>query len=392
MKELSIEQKAKRYDEILARAKGADISYYKDDIMSKVKEFVDYLLPELRESEDERIRKALISILKSDFEKDTTIYDISIGNIIAWLEKHGEQKPTDKVEPRFKVGDRIIKNSKKSCHVHSSTDDTICEVTEVHDTYYILNTKEDRIQEPFEWQDYYELVEQEWSDEDERIYKSITYSFAHNYPLTAQQQEFVKSLKNRVGCETNCTTTNEWSEEDEESILEICNYLDRIVREDEDNQATLLNVQELKNWLKSLRPQINITDEELAQAKKDAYNDALDKIEYHSGKPTFDDGWSAAIWYLKKRNAQPRNRWKESLATADLENSLCDMQDGFSDTSYEYRILGEAIEFIRCTESKPQWKPNDEQMQFLLKYAEQNNYDGSILISLYKDLKKLRGE
>ena len=36
------------------------------------------------------------------------------------------------------------------------------------------------------------------------------------------------------------------------------------------------------------------------------------------------------------------------------------------------------------------WKPSDEQMQFLLKYAEQNNYDGRILTSLYKDLKKLK--
>jgi hypothetical protein len=97
-------------------------------------------------------------------------------------------------------------------------------------------------------------TKQKWNDEDERTYKSITYSFAHNYPLTIQQQKFIESL----------------------------------------------------------RPQNNITDEELAQAKKDAYNDALDKIEYHSGEPTFDDGWSAAIWYLKKRNAMPQTHWKPS--------------------------------------------------------------------------------
>jgi len=40
-------------------------------------------------------------------------------------------------------------------------------------------------------------LKQEWSEEDERTYKSITYSFANNYPLTVQQQEFVKSLKER---------------------------------------------------------------------------------------------------------------------------------------------------------------------------------------------------
>lgn len=31
-------------------------------------------------------------------------------------------------------------------------------------------------------------------------------------------------------------------------------------------------------------------------------------------------------------------------------------------------------------------------MKFLWKYAEQNNYDGRILTSLYQDLKKLREE
>ena len=51
-------------------------------------------------------------------------------------------------------------------------------------------------------------------------------------------------------------------------------------------------------------------DEELAQAKKNAYNDALDKIEYHSGEPTFDDGWSAAIDYIRKKFIRPQNQWK----------------------------------------------------------------------------------
>jgi hypothetical protein len=43
------------------------------------------------------------------------------------------------------------------------------------------------------------------------------------------------------------------------------------------------------------------SDDELSIAKKDAYNDALDKIEYISESPTFDDGWSAAINYIKKK-------------------------------------------------------------------------------------------
>ena len=36
------------------------------------------------------------------------------------------------------------------------------------------------------------------------------------------------------------------------------------------------------------------------------------------------------------------------------------------------------------------WKPSDEQMQTLYRYAEQNNYDGAVLTSLYNDIKKLK--
>ncbi len=46
----------------------------------------------------------------------------------------------------------------------------------------------------------------------------------------------------------------------------------------------------------------------------------------------------------------------------------------------------------RQREQKSAWKPSSEQMKFLWKYAEQNNYDGRVLTSLYNDLKKLKGE
>lgn len=45
------------------------------------------IFPEPKEDKDRRIRKALMFILKSDFEKDTMVYDISVGDIIDWLGK-----------------------------------------------------------------------------------------------------------------------------------------------------------------------------------------------------------------------------------------------------------------------------------------------------------------
>ena len=48
---------------------------------------VEKYCPEFQEDKDEKIRKALIAVLKSDFETNTTIYDISVGEIIEWLDK-----------------------------------------------------------------------------------------------------------------------------------------------------------------------------------------------------------------------------------------------------------------------------------------------------------------
>ena len=64
-------------------------------------DFIDYKYPELKESEDERIRKALILYIKTNV---SAILGWRKEELIAWLEKQGEQKSTDKVGSKFKAG------------------------------------------------------------------------------------------------------------------------------------------------------------------------------------------------------------------------------------------------------------------------------------------------
>ena len=68
------------------------------------KEVAEFVFPELKESEDEKIRRDIIRYLK----KTSPAIGENIEKMLAWLEKQGEQKPTDKVEPKFKVGDTIV--------------------------------------------------------------------------------------------------------------------------------------------------------------------------------------------------------------------------------------------------------------------------------------------
>lgn len=98
MKELSIEQKAKRYDEALKVA-----SKYKD-IHIMFSSIQNEMFPELKESEDERIRKMIIKTLN----RDKILTEDEAYDCFTWLKKQGEQKPIDKIEPKFKKGDWVI--------------------------------------------------------------------------------------------------------------------------------------------------------------------------------------------------------------------------------------------------------------------------------------------
>ena len=75
-------EKAKAYDKAIERAK----KLYGNGIAEEI-------FPELKESDDDRLKKAIIEFFES--EDDNTTYSlVRKKDIIAWLEKQGEQKPT----------------------------------------------------------------------------------------------------------------------------------------------------------------------------------------------------------------------------------------------------------------------------------------------------------
>jgi hypothetical protein len=90
MKELNIEEKAQRYDDAIERAKGV---IKQNPLMEYLKKGIEYIFPELKESEDERIRKELIDFLEhyrlNNVLDSKTIFLLT--DSVAWLEKQGEQ-------------------------------------------------------------------------------------------------------------------------------------------------------------------------------------------------------------------------------------------------------------------------------------------------------------
>ena len=138
MKELSIEEKAKLYDEAIERAK----NYHSPETECNVRIAMENLFPVLKESEDEMVRNKLIKFFKGYSPDEEWWGNITQEDILAWLEKQGEHadfrntiqigdkvtrnedgvlvnlsqlkrvaKPADKVEPKIKAGDWVVCNN-----------------------------------------------------------------------------------------------------------------------------------------------------------------------------------------------------------------------------------------------------------------------------------------
>jgi hypothetical protein len=126
----------KKYDEALERARNLhkDAVEMENNMTTKICEII---FPELNESEDEKVSKKLINIVKKSYEQGGyALHKWEADEMLAWLEKQGEQKTADKVEPKdyssidphfakpidkvepkfFKVGDWVVSNNKKSTY------------------------------------------------------------------------------------------------------------------------------------------------------------------------------------------------------------------------------------------------------------------------------------
>ena len=111
-------EKAEAYDEALERARA--INNGKDVDVESGTTICEYIFPELKESEDDKIKKEIISILRNTY---WTSNRNRFNELVAWLEKQGEttpilsnfsnigkneQKSADKIEPKFKIGDWVV--------------------------------------------------------------------------------------------------------------------------------------------------------------------------------------------------------------------------------------------------------------------------------------------
>ena len=205
MKELSIEQKAHYYDEAIKVA-----NKYKDThiMFSQIK---DEIFPELKESEDEKIRKEILVFMNKLDEQGYT--DSRYPSWVAWLEKQGETFTKKDIDDAYLKG--------------------------------VCNTKQE-----LEKQGEQKIIE--WSEEDKTIMSDTLSNlieledrYGEGYGNVGKCIDWLKSLKDRALPQSK----KEWSDVDKDILFRIIDDLKFL------DSVNIIDVEREINWLKSLSPQ-----------------------------------------------------------------------------------------------------------------------------------------
>ena len=199
--------------------------FHDKSALFSVRTALDTIIPELKESEDEKIRKDIVFYIaanhKDDGEKARWLY---------WLEKLSEQKSAWSEEDEAGLGDALWAVQQARTLAKDEND--------MGNLWYAekwLNSLKSRLQ-----------PNQYWSKEDEKIYQSILDDTVQENQLDDKQTNWLKSLKDRVQPE------QEWNEGDNVRLQRIIDFLWKNRKGDTD---TIYQQEQDIDWLKSIRPQ-----------------------------------------------------------------------------------------------------------------------------------------
>lgn len=325
-----------KYEQALSKAK--DMLNYKE----VRREDMEYIFSELAESKDEEIRKAIIEGLREMKSNFHTISSIKIDDAIAWLEKQKDCEHIKKdwlehiKQSWYKEGFIDGKYSGGTSKEWTINDATILSelidflengtaklqhdltkyanwlkiqftpIEKQGEQKFEIKTAEESLGIDFETYD--KIVDEcifdeqkseenkgniggispNWSEEDEQHIDSLLKrldalcrnKFERTRFAISEDKNWLQSLKDRVGCEANCTTTKEWSDDDKRKIDRIYS----ILRQAADTHAFSTSCRligdkecmELQDFLKSLRPQNHWKpNDEQIKVCKEVYADIL---------------------------------------------------------------------------------------------------------------------
>jgi len=402
MKELSIEQKAKAYDKAIEIAKknydaAQDLCEGSQIGVECFKSTLENIFPELKESEDERIRKKLLALVEwSKSYAASGITNDDAKKMLAWLEKQGQVKD-------FAISQHENKICKESDDSLTSEDERIKEniIATIH--LYYGEPLEDEAEEMLAWlekqgqtftkkdvDDAYlkgvcdtkhELEKQGEESRRQRVEEAMR-------EIDEKSKDFVEAFQGKTSEEILAEMRGKQKPFDEYEGLT-------------DFERTLADIcigwigQEL-GWKQYIKDNADALLR-IAVEKFNSVQDApFEKNPAWSEecKEAFSDiceNCCGRTVELVKKIMQPKQEWSE-----DDEKMRLELIQYFVDGNDLKHNLAYIFDWLKSFKDRVQpqntWKPSDEQMDALdstLQYSQVSNNSYEHLNSLYNDLKKL---
>ena len=277
MRELTIEEKAQRFDEAL---KAAVVAHKDED--KHLKATLERIFHELKESEDERIRQAIIKGLSSCGKKYWGGFEVKAA--IAWLEKQGEQKQEE--QPRYNIGDILCD---LSCNEYDIDAQLNYEIIDIRNGMYICDNGSIPISQQNEYRLVAKKAEQKpikvSNDEDSvsNELREASFIFAatqmvhkaspeerkleliHTFEEGAKWQEEKDNICYEEifeeGAKWQSAQNPTWSEEDEYMTEKLLGWLSTLINYISEDAMVSLDlrreriqqVEQIKTWLTSLK-------------------------------------------------------------------------------------------------------------------------------------------
>lgn len=409
------------YEKKLALAKEAL------DSGSYDKETIEYIFPELQETNDERIRKVLIDMFKGyNIQK---VGDFTDKEIIAWLEKQGDKdkfiekelgcikgyrenaikrleelekrgEPTDKVEPKFKVGDWIIGDKDNTVHQVKTAIENVSNGKYAYDLIdggYISTSHES---------DYHLWTIQDAKDGDMLCYKDEISLYRHDIKNCTKQETTFGGFVyyccydgKRFVVDSLYSLTEQDKMDIHPATKEQRDQLEKAMAD----AGYRWNTDEKKMEKIEQKPAWSEKDDEMLDS-------IIEEVRYIGDFPDYPtkeenelyDECLAKVDWLKSLKDRLQQQHKQEWNEEDEKKLLCicawikdypriaDFKDEM------YTVANNYIDWLKSLRPQNGWKPNEEQIYALrsvvteLKHSD-NKYQETIE-NLYNDLEKLREE
>lgn len=349
------------------------------ELSKEEKEKLANIFPELKESEDEKIRTELIGMVKEDWPGRR--------DILAWLEKQKPSKAFIVEKDKWYVCVKNFEMSDGSCayiqgHLYKG-DDRGCLQNEQGcwfgfwensgEKYFRLATNKELIKKQGEQKPV------GWSEEDKEMIDSIINAIDVNIAASDYHEieSWLKDLKERGLPQPK----QEWDEEDERMCCLIISHFESHKL----NHEYITTDDKVIKWIKSLKK---------SRTKQGCCE--CDEIDIQAAIEICENaGYDLIANRLKsiKTEVQPQQEWSEEDEIA-LADALwcCKQAASIAKDENDMGNIWFAENWLKSLKERCTWKPSEEQMEALDSATENCAYSEyqDCLKELIEQLKKLR--